>query len=486
MEDATHWASLLDQGQISRKELIDETILCIKKGNNYLNSLVDFDEVTYRDRYLSVTDKKLEDTVFKGVPIPLKILGQSKYGFLDTSASRLFKNNVATKTNNFVAKIESLGLVPVGKSNAPEFGFKNVTDSKLYGDSHNPWNLDFSAGGSSGGAAGAVASGMFPIAGASDGGGSIRIPASFTGLIGLKPTRGTMPVGPDNYRSWQGASIDFGLTVSIRDTKKLFYRMRGTSAISPFQAPVVEWTGAVTKSKLKIAYSFDSPIGTRISEDAKFAMLKALQVLEDAGFEVVPIKYPLNGISLMDSYYMMNAAETAKMFHSISSMLQREITQGDMELMSWGLYRYGLNVSAVEYSQCFDEWDRATAIMEHNIFGNFDLFLTPTTAYTAPNLKTDLQSDDIRNSLINIDELSESEQSEVIYDMFYESLKLTPFTQLANLTGEPAISLPIWISKNNLPLGVQFMAAKGREDMLFRIGDLFENTKALELPKYYK
>lgn len=486
MKDATHLANLLEDKKISRKEVIDETILRIKKSNNYLNALIDFDEINYLTRYLSIDDTKLADTLFKGIPIPLKILGQSKYGFLDTSASRLFRNNTATQTNNFVKKLESLGLIPVGKTNAPEFGFKNVTDSTLYGDCHNPWNPDFSAGGSSGGAAASVASGMFPIAGASDGGGSIRIPASFTGLIGLKPTRGVMPVGPGGYRGWQGASIDFALNVSMRDTKKLFYGMRGTSSVSPFQAPKVEWSGTATKSKLKVAYSFDSPIGTEVSEDAKFAMLKALQVLEDAGFEVVPIKYPINGISLMESYYMMNAAETAKMFHSISSMLQREITQDDMELMSWGLYRYGLNISAVEYSQCFDEWDRACEVMERNIFGNFDLFMTPATAYTAPNLKIDLQSDEIRKSLMNIDQVSEKEQLEIIYDMFYESLKLTPFTQLANLTGEPAISLPIWIGKNNLPLGVQFMSAKGREDILFRVGELFENTKALELPKYYR
>ncbi|WP_334330440.1 amidase [Companilactobacillus sp. HBUAS59699] len=486
MKDATHLANLLETKQISRKELIDDTLLRIKKSNNYLNSLIDFDESTYLERYLSIDDTKLSDTVFKGIPIPLKILGQSKYGFLDTSASRLFKNNTATKTNNFVKKIESLGLIPIGKTNAPEFGFKNVTDSSLYGDCHNPWNLDFSAGGSSGGAAAAVASGMFPLAGASDGGGSIRIPASFTSLIGLKPTRGVMPVGPGGYRGWQGASIDFGLNVSMRDTKKLFYGMRGTTTIAPFQAPEVEWTGGKTKSKLKIAYSFESPIGTQVSEDAKFAMLKALQVLEDAGFEVVPIKYPINGISLMNSYYKMNAAETAKMFCSIEKTLQRRITRDDMELMSWGLYQYGLNISAVEYSQSFDEWDSAAEIMERNIFGNFDLFLTPTTAFTAPNLKTDLQSDKIRNSLINISEVTKKEQSEIVYDMFYESLKLTPFTQLANLTGEPAISLPVWIGNNDLPIGVQFMSGKGREDLLFRVGELFENTKALELPKYYR
>ena len=131
--------------------------------------------------------------------------------------------------------------MPLGQTNAPEFGFKNITDPTLYGPTRNPWNPAYSAGGSSGGAAAAVASGMFPIAGASDGGGSIRIPASFSGLIGLKPTRGTMPVGPSEWRSWQGASINFALTLSMRDTEQLFYVLRTSQPTAPYQAPQVEW-----------------------------------------------------------------------------------------------------------------------------------------------------------------------------------------------------------------------------------------------------
>ncbi|WP_262370019.1 amidase family protein, partial [Enterococcus faecium] len=160
------------------------------------------------------------------IPFPLKMLGQEKKGWLATSGSRLFETHRASHTSNYVRQAEAIGLVPFGQTNAPEFGFKNITDPVIYGPARNPWNLECTPGGSSGGAAAAVSSGIVPLAGASDGGGSIRIPASFCGLIGLKPSRGTMPVGPYAWRGWQGAAIDFGLTVSMRDTEALFYGMR--------------------------------------------------------------------------------------------------------------------------------------------------------------------------------------------------------------------------------------------------------------------
>src|SRR5699024_1557676 len=196
-----------------------------------LNALVSFDKKAALDRYQQ--KKAWDERLFAGLPLPLKMLGQDKKGWQATSASRLLKENRAQTTTNFVRALEKNGLIAIGQSNSPEFGFKNVTDSLLYGNSCNPWNIAYFSGGSSGGAASAVASGMFPIAAASDGGGSIRIPASFSGLIGLKPTRGTMPLGPDGFRGWQGASIAFALTVSMRDTQALFYAMRGTETAAP-------------------------------------------------------------------------------------------------------------------------------------------------------------------------------------------------------------------------------------------------------------
>ena len=241
-----------------------------------------------------------------------------------------FKNSTATTTSNFVKQAETIGLMPLGQTNAPEFGFKNITDPALYGPARNPWNLEHSPGGSSGGAAAVVASGIVPIAGASDGGGSIRIPASFSGLIGLKPSRGSMPVGPEGWRGWQGASIDFALTISMRDTKALFYGLRGSHSGAPTKRP---WQNGkhTLKTTAKIALCTASPIGSLISPEATQAAKQAADFLAAAGHEIIEIPYPVDGAALIRSYYQMNGAETTAMMNSIQQGLRRPIRKEEIE-----------------------------------------------------------------------------------------------------------------------------------------------------------
>lgn len=474
MKDALYWANQLKTKQVSFEEYVTDLERKIEKLNPTLNALVTFEKQLAIEQYHQT--KKIDDTPFAGLPIPLKMLGQTKKGWLNTSGSRLFREARASKTNHFVQRLEDIGFVPIGQSTAPEFGFKNVTDASIYGDTRNPADFTRSAGGSSGGAAALVASGIFPIAGASDGGGSIRIPASFTGIIGLKPTRGTMPVGPDGLRGWQGASISFGLTVSMRDTETLFYTMRGTESAAPYQATPNEWTHhGPSNKKMRIAYSNTSPVGSLVSKEASQAVDDAIQFLTAQGHEVVEIPYPVDGNSLIRSYYQMNGAETAAMFEDISQHLKRELTIDDMELMTWGLYQYGQKLSAASYVHSLNEWDRAAMEMEKQ-FMNYDLFLSPATAHVAPKIETDLQSDAIRHKLTTIQEASKDEAADVIYEMFEKSLTLSPYTQLANLTGQPAISLPTFQTNEGLPLGIQFMAAKGNEAALFQIGYEFEQA----------
>ncbi|WP_159721544.1 amidase [Enterococcus sp. CSURQ0835] len=480
MKDGLYYADLLKNKKLQQSELIALMKQKIQ-DQQVLNAFVTLEQTP------TATDVQPQQSeLFAGLPIPLKILGQNKAGWLATSSSRLFKEQRATVTNHFVRALEKSGLTPFGQTNAPEFGFKNVTDPVLYGATRNPWNLDYSPGGSSGGAAASVAAGIFPIAGASDGGGSIRIPASFCGLIGLKPTRGTIPTGPDGWRDWQGAAINFALTVSMRDTKTLFYALRGQHPAAPYQAPKVEWQAPEVMSRpLKIAVCLTSPVGTKVSAAAVAAVNEAVDFLAAAGHTVKEIHYPLDGKSLIGSYYQMNGAETAAMFQTIQTNLQRTVTKSDMELMSWGIYQSGLKLSAAEYSIALQKWDQAAFVMEE-LFNEFDLFLSPTTAFPAPKLATDLQSDSIRQQLTRAEELSAAACEDLIYAMFEKSLTLTPYTQLANLTGQPAISLPTYVTKEHLPLGIQFMAAKGREDLLFTIGELFETAGKFKLPKAYQ
>lgn len=482
MRDGLYWAEKFKNKEIHYSEYLDLLEKKIISTNDSLAALVTFEKEAALKQY---QEANLDQTIFGGLPIPLKMLGQSKKGWLATSGSRLFEGQRANTTSHFVSQLENNGLVPVGQTAAPEFGFKNVTDAEIYGHTRNPWNLAHSAGGSSGGAAAAVASGMFPIAAASDGGGSIRIPASFNGLIGLKPTRGTMPVGPSGWRGWQGASISFALTVSMRDTNALFYGMRGTETAAPYQAPAIEWQhNRPSNKKMKIAYSTVSPVASPVSEEAIEAVKNAIDFLIQEGHEVVEITYPVDGANLIRNYYQMNGAETAAMFAAISSALKREVSKEDMELMTWGIYQYGKKLSAANYVQSLQSWDQAAYQME-TLFQDYDLFLSPATAYSAPKIETDLQSDEIRLKLHHIEELSVEEAAETVYEMFEKSLTLSPYTQLANLTGQPAISLPTHLTKENLPLGIQFMAAKGREDQLLQIGMEFESKQKFHLPSSF-
>lgn len=485
MKDGTYWAEKLRTKEISFPELLADIQKRIDSKNPSLNSIITVEDAAALADYQQRA--QINESPFCGLPIPLKMLGQEKKGWLSTSGSRLLKDHRSSYTSNFVKKAEQAGLVPFAQTNAPEFGFKNVTDPQLYGETSNPWNTAHTPGGSSGGAAAAVASGIVPIAGASDGGGSIRIPASFCGLVGLKPSRGAMPDGPDYWRGWQGAAVHFFLTTSMRDTETLFYAMRGMDPAGPYQVSRNEWmhTQAAAKEKLKIALVMESPVGTPISPEAEKAVKEAAIFLESLGHEVEELSYPLNGEQLIQSYYDMNGAETAAMFHGIEQGIGRKVVKEDMEPMTWAIYRYGLDIKASDYIQTLELWDYAANKMER-IFDTYDLFLSPATAETAPKLATDLQSPLIREQLAHSEDYSHAELSDLIQQMFAKSLAITPHTQLANLTGLPAISLPTAVSENGLPLGIQFMAGKGREDLLLQIGKIFEEHQKFELPEYYR
>ncbi|MBO0450889.1 amidase [Candidatus Enterococcus murrayae] len=485
MKDGLYWAEKLRNKEISFHELLKTFEEKARKQNSMLNAFVSMMDHEAIEEYQK--QQNILERPFAGLPVPLKMLGQEKEGWLSTSGSKLLREHRASRNSNFTNQMITSGLIPFAQTNAPEFGFKNITDAQIYGPAKNPWNLDYYSGGSSGGAASAVASGIVPIAGASDGGGSIRIPASFCGLIGLKPTRGAMPVGPNSWRGWQGAAIDFALTVSMRDTEKLFYTMRSIESAAPYQAPLKEWqhTQAAQKKKLKIAVVIDSPIDTKVSPEAVGAVEKAHDFLLKQGHELQVINYPVNGNKLITSYYLMNGAETAAMFAGIEQGLGRPVEKNDMELMTWAIYQYGKKIPASHFINALNQWDFAAFKMEE-LFKKYDLLLTPTTAMTAPKIDEELLNSEIRDALEVSSSLSETELQHLIEKMFEKSLQITPYTQLANLTGQPAISLPTHVTSAGLPIGIQFMAARGREDLLLQVGNIIETEYGFKLPEYYR
>lgn len=469
-QDGLFYAEQIRNKKITPKELVEQAFQVIEKENPYLNAVIH----TRKEQALKESEERdFNGKPYGGVPILVKGLGQSLAGEPSTSGAHLLKDSVAKQTSHFTQALIDAGFIVIGQTNVPEFGFKNITEPELYGPSRNPWNTDYSPGGSSGGAAASVVSGMVPVAGASDGGGSIRIPASFTGLVGLKPTRGRTPLGPGSGRNWQGASISFALTKSIRDTAAMMDVLQTIQPAAAFQTPLFTegYVNALEKPTphFSIAYSLESPILSEVSEEAKNAVLKTVDWLKAQGHSVIEKTPPIDGVNLMKSYYVMNSGETTAMMESIETTLQRKLTIDDMELVTWVLYNAGKTISAAAYSKTLNTWDRAAEVMaEFN--QEFDLFLTPATAESAPKVGTQWQDEDMLERMRNIAAVDSAEQQQVVWDMFDKSLPITPFGMQANLTGQPSISLPVHLTAEGLPLGIQFTAPKGKEDWLLAIG----------------
>ncbi|MTV82895.1 amidase [Secundilactobacillus folii] len=481
MDSALALAHRVRQGRVSARELVETTLAKIEKMNPQLNAVT-----AIRKSEAFKEADRLEDhgQPFLGVPLLIKGLGQALKGLPATSGSKLLAGQVAQRTDFFVQRLQEAGFIIVGETNVPEFGFKNITDSKLYGIAHNPWNLNYSPGGSSGGSAASVAGGIVPIAAASDGGGSIRIPASFAGLIGLKPTRGRVPVGPGDWRSWQGAAINFALARSVADVAALLDTMQVVQPAAAFQTPLLDPSVLSRLNQLpthmQIAYSTTSPVGTPVSQAAKEAVMHAVSFLSDRGFDLVEASPDVDGVALMNSYYVMNEGETAAMFDELGAAFKRPVTAHDVEPLTWALGVTGRHISAAQYSKTLALWDQ-TGYTYAKFHEQYPLYLTPTTADVAPKADDPLVSPEHAEQLLSIEDLAPKEQQRLIYDQWLPALTRSPFTQQANLTGQPAISLPTGLSAAGLPIGIQFTATKGSEPLLLQMAQLFEQAQQFHI-----
>ncbi|WP_340013298.1 amidase [Paenibacillus sp. FSL K6-1318] len=476
--DAVGLAELIRSREVSPVEMLEAAFTRLEEVNPQLNAVIRTYETRAREEAGLV---RPGEQPFAGVPLLLKDISQSLEGEFLTSGSRLFSEHRALRNSNFVTRLRDAGFIIIGHTNTPEFGLKNITEPRLHGATRNPWNINHSPGGSSGGAAAAVASGIVPLAGASDGGGSIRIPASFSGLFGLKPTRGRTPVGPGVGRQWQGASIDFALSRSVRDSAALLDTLQVIQPEAAFHAPLFPGSYLADMSyphqrKLKIAYTTDSPVGTPVSAEAKESVYKLVRWLEEQGHHVEEKLSPVNGVRLMENYYMMNSGEMAAMISSMERSMGRVLTSDDMEIESWVLAEAGKKVSAAEFVHSLAEWDVAAAQMS-TLFERYDFYVTPVNAFSAPKIGELTPHDEQIRNLMRITELDKTEQQQLIYEMFEPSLTYTPFTQLANLTGQPAISVPLHMTPEGLPMGVQVMATKGREDWLLHLAAQLEQSE---------
>ncbi len=418
---------------------------------------------------------------FTGVPYLLKDLLQSCAGVPMSMGSAALRDHVPADDDEFVARLKRAGLVLFGKTNVPEFGLVAYTEPKAFGATRNPWDPTRTPGGSSGGSAAAVAARILPAAGANDGGGSIRIPASYCGLFGLKPSRGRVSSGPDAGEVWMGASCEHALTRSVRDSAALLDAVAGPAPGDPFGiAPTGSFLEATRQPvpKLRIAFSTASPMGTPVASACVDAVQGAVSLLQELGHEVEEAAPAYDGILLMRAYLMLY-------FGAVAAQLRELREQGGrlrahlLEPSTRALAAIGEAIGAGEFLRWQQRWNLFGRVLG-GFFQTYDLWLTPTTADLPPRIgelsPTPMQEQLlVWASRLRIGGLLR--RLGVVEQVAITNLARTPFTQLANLTGVPAMSVPLHWTNEGLPVGVHFMAPFGAEARLFALAAQLEQAR---------
>lgn len=454
--DALGLAALVKKGEVSASELAEEAVSRIEKHNPALNAVI----LKLYDIGRAMA-KSPVDGPFKGVPFLLKDAFGDLKGTATRLGSRFRADTPATEDAVLTRRFKAAGLTILGKTNVPEYTLLPTTESKLYGAAHNPWNPDHTTGGSSGGAAAAVAAGIVPLAHANDSGGSIRIPASSCGLVGLKPTRARTSLGPDYGDVLSGLCHEHVVTRTVRDCAAMLDCTRGNEPGDPYRAPPVERPYfeemGRKPGKLRIAFSITNPAGAPLHADCVKGVEETAKRLADLGHEVVEAAPPLKPEEPGNLFLPMWAAWLASEIEGEAARRGRGPEEDELEGLTWGLYEIGKQVSAPQYLMMVKEAQALTRRVA-GFMETHDVWLTPTLA--APPIPL---------GLIDVNERDPIKA-------FGPALDYVPFTPIQNLTGQPAISLPLAMSATGLPIGMMFSARFGDEATLFRLAAQLEEA----------
>jgi len=477
--DALGLAKLVQQKEVTPLELCEEAIARIEKVNPKINSVIH----RMYDKARGLAKDKIPRGPFSGVPFLVKDLVDALAGEPMASGCKSYKNFIPDYDSVLMSRYKKSGMLILGKTNTPEFGLMGVTEPELFGPCRNPWNLDHTPGGSSGGSAAAIAAGIVPMASGGDGGGSIRIPAGWCGLFGLKPSRGRMPVGPDFGEIWQGATVAHVISRSVRDSAAMLDCTIGADAGAPYGIPEsgTQYLREVKKDpgRLVIGFTTKSPIGTKVHSECVRAVEETAALLRGLGHMVEEKETEVDGHALAMSYFMMYYGEIAADIDALSKYLGRKVKKGDVEQLTMLLARLGRIYTAGDFVSSLREWNRASRAMA-KYFGKYDLYMTPTTA--VPPLKIGqtrlpFMKRKALNAILSLGAEGRLVKSGAVEQMGIDSLEHTPFTQLANLTGLPAMSVPLYWSTEGLPCGIQFVAPYADEATLFRLAGQLEKAK---------
>jgi amidase len=456
MLDAVGQAELVRRRIISPLELVNHAISRIEELNPNLNAVV-----TPMFEYAQqAAQEPLPEGPLAGVPYVLKDLGPTFAGIRHTCGSRLLATYISDRDSALVTRIKASGLIVIGKTNTPEFGNSSTTESLLFGPCRNPWSLDRSPGGSSGGSAVAVAAGMVPAAHANDAGGSIRIPASCCGVFGLKPTRGRVASSPSTV----GGAIlacEHAITRSVRDSAVLLDILGGAAPGDLYVAPAAKRpfsheVGA-DPGRLRIAWCSTAPSSTPVHEDCRRAAHEAALLLERLGHTV---EEDAPSIDVERFEHLVFVLWTTSIAAAIESWVARAGATDDalLEPVNQKMEEWARRINAVDYMHALGDLEQFARTMAL-FFKRYDIWLTPTLAQPPVPLGTfDLPAEDI--------------------DRFFEiDARLTPWTALANLTGQPAASIPFLWTMDELPVGVHLLSRFGDEAALLRLCSQLEAAR---------
>jgi amidase len=454
--DGLGLAALVRSRQVSAGELLDEAIARTAKVDPQVNAVV----VKHYDYARRQIDNGLPDGPFTGVPFLLKDL-EILDGTVTTSGASVYKDNVADHTGTLAQRFLNAGVTIFGKSSTPEFGLLPTTEPRLFGPTRNPWDLAHSSGGSSGGAGAAVAARIVPVAHASDGGGSIRIPASASGVFGLKPTRARNPIGPDRGEGWAGFSCGHVLSISVRDSAAMLDATCGPELSSLYAAPPPERPFAEEvgrdPGRLRIAFTDRSPYGDAIDPEIAAATRDVASLLAGLGHHVEE-RAP---VLAADPAVVMTAIVSVSMAFNVrvaEARFGQPMTERDFEILTLGSAHNGKNTTATDYlaaQLAAFQISRGLA----TFFQGCDVFLCPTLC--APPLRIG-ELDPMSQDLSHIAPILR---------------RYMPATSMFNMSGQPAMSVPLAWNAAGLPLGMMFSAHFGGEATLYRLAAQLEQAR---------
>jgi amidase len=455
--DAISLAGLITKRQVSAEELLETAIARAEQVNPAINAIV---HQKY-ERAREAVAAGLPEGPLKGVPYLIKDLGFFETGEPATFGGNLFRDFIADHETACVTRCKKAGLVFMGRSSSPEFGLNPNTEPRLYGSCHNPWHLEYSAGGSSGGAAAAVSAGILPVAHATDGGGSIRIPAAQCGLFGLKPSRGRVSMAPDAGEGWGGLSAGHVVSRSMRDSALMLDCTAGMEPGDPYTAPMPErsFLDAVARPprKLRIALMLKDHRGAELHPECLEAVQRAAKLCSSLGHVVEEADPNLDMVALRPMSARISAANTARSCHMRWKALGREPNADDVEAATWAVYQRGLKVSGIEYIEAIAAAHVAGRKMAA-FLTNYDVILSTTLAGPPPKLGYFDQNGDVQT----------------FTERVTEYLSVTP---LHNATGTPAMSVPLHWTVDGLPVGVHFAGRYGEEATLVALAAELETAQ---------